>query len=112
MVLFYRNDAHNDNFKFDIRNSYDLSDVKFEREKCQGWVDIGGFQGWAVYNFPALKICSEQAKEEMGIANEIVMICPKKTIALSKDKNGEYSLIKDLSSAEMQILDSKRKMVE
>lgn len=54
----------------------------------------------------------DEARRELDIKSEIVIICLKKSIVLTKLPDGNYRLLKDISHDAMQILDHKREMIE
>ena len=89
VAVIYRTDiseAGEDSFKFDIRRSSDLSDVRFSKDQNEEWIDIGGFTTWKAYNFPCFKLDEKYALEELDLKKEIIVICPKKTIILAKQQ--------------------------
>ena len=71
------------------------------------WIDIGGRKNWRKYSFPALRFDVEEAQDELGLANETVVICAlRDTIPLIKLPDGTYRYVKDIPSQKMELLDN------
>jgi hypothetical protein len=112
VAFLYRIDQENDALRFDIRQSTNLNDVKFNMDNYTVMEDVGGYLGWAIYNFPCFMIEEEQAEREMDIKHELVVICPKKSIILAKIAGGSYKIHNDIPFDIKKILEVKRKMME
>lgn len=59
VAFLYRIDQENDAFRFDIRKSTNLNEIKFKMDSYLDMVDVGGFHGWTIYNFPCFMIEEE-----------------------------------------------------
>lgn len=96
MVVLYRNDmaGNNETFGFDIRNLWDMSKVLYQRATTnKEWIDIGGRKNWRKYAFPVIKYTAEEAAEELGVNQEIVIVCPFQTFVLGKQNDGLFQKI-------------------
>ena len=112
VAFLYRIDQENDAFRFDIRKSTNLDEVMFNMESYPYMVDVGGFHGWTIYNFPCFMIEEEWAEREIDIKHELVVICPIYSIILAKVHGGYYKILQDIPFEIKKILEVKRKMME
>lgn len=100
VMIVYRNDTkdNNETFGFDIRNLWDLSEVLYERAVAKNdWIDVGGRKNWRKYSFSGFKYTESEASQ-YGINQEVLLVCPFKTIVLVKGNDRKYTKIANIPS--------------
>jgi hypothetical protein len=79
---------------------WDLSEVLYERAGDTAnadWIDVGGRKNWRKYSFSGFKYTEKEASN-YGLNQEVLLVCPFKTIVLGKGGDRKYTKLTNVPS--------------